>query len=91
MNIDLMVGMFLILAVISLAVWRMALSKQEDDSVHLVHGMSAVPRQATVVHRLKVIEKWGKLLTVVTVIYVIIIGSMYLYRYWVHASSAYIR
>ena len=87
MNIDLIVGMILILVVISLALWRLAVAKQEDDSVHLVHGVSAIPRQATIVHRLEVIDKWGKLLTVITVAYVIIVGAIYTYRYWVHAST----
>jgi hypothetical protein len=87
MNIDLIVGMILTLVVISLLVWRFSLAKQEDDSVHLVHGTSAIPRQATIAHRLEAIDKWGKLITVVTVVYLIIIGSIYLYRYWVYTST----
>jgi hypothetical protein len=91
MNIDLIVGLILILVVISLAAWRFSLAKQEDDSVHLVHGTGNVSRQAAVVRRLEVIDKWGKLITVVTVVYLIIIGAIYLYRYWVSTSAAIIR
>lgn len=88
MNIELIVGMILILMVISLAVWHFLLSKQEDDSMHLVHGASAIPQQATLVHREEVIGKWGKILTIIMVAYWIIVGAIYLYRYWIHASGS---
>jgi hypothetical protein len=87
MNIDLIVGMILTLVVMSLLAWRFMLSKQEDDSVRLVHGTSNMSRQAMVAHRVEAVDKWGRLLTIVTVVYLIIIGSIYLYRYWIYTST----
>jgi hypothetical protein len=40
----------------------------------------------TVAHRLDQIDKWGKILTTLVVIYGVILGAVYVYRGWVSAG-----
>ena len=65
--------------------WRKVVSRQEDDSLHVLDG-GAVTHQVDVTHKLDVIDKWGKILTVVTVVYGLILGALYLYQSWIEMS-----
>lgn len=91
MNINLtpflVLGALLVLSVIIMIVWRQSIARQEDDSLHVTHGAAAVPQQAHVADRLDAIDKWGKILTIVTVIYGLIVGSLFVYQQWVRASN----
>ena len=90
MNSNLMpfviLGIFLLLAVLTLAVWRRVVASHEDDTLHVLHS-SAVPHQVAVSHRLDVIDKWGQLMTVVAAVYILILLAVYMYRYWVSSGS----
>lgn len=76
----------LALSVIAMIVWRQALGRQEDDTLHVLHG-EALPHQAAVAHKLDVIEKWGKTLTIITVIFGILIALLFVYQTWVQTST----
>ena len=91
MNINLMpfliLGALLTLSVIAMIIWRQSVARSEDSSIHVLSDSGAVPQQASVAAKLDVIDKWGKLLTIVTVLYVIIVGSLFVYQQWVRASN----
>jgi len=72
-------------SVIVLIVWRKSVASNEDDSLHMVQG--AVAKQVTVAHKLDVIDKWGKILTAVTVASGLVLGAAYIYQTWVTASN----
>ena len=55
----------LVMIVVGMIVWRKIVSRNEDDQLHVLHA-EAVPQQASVANKLDVIDKWGKLLTVIT-------------------------
>jgi hypothetical protein len=40
-----------------------------------------------VAHKLEVIDKWGKILTAITVIFGLVLGALYLYQSWVAMSK----
>lgn len=90
MNLDfrLLLTLWALLAatVIVLIVWRKAVARHEDDQVHLLNT-AAVPEQAAVAHKLEQIDKWGKIVTAVTVAYGVLIAALFIYQTWVQTST----
>jgi hypothetical protein len=77
----------LALIVLGLAVYRKILANKEDDSMHLADAeIVLVSGQAVLAGKLEVIDKWGKLLTIVVVVYGLILAGLLLYQGWVDAS-----
>ena len=72
-------------SVLVLIVWRKAVARNEDDSLHMVQG--AVAKQVSVAQKLELIDKWGKILTAVTVVSGLVLGAAYIYQTWVTASN----
>jgi hypothetical protein len=73
----------LALVVLILAAYRSQLGRQEDDHIHMADfEATAVPHQAAVAHKIDAVEKWGKLLTVVLVVYGLVLGGYYFYTLW---------
>ena len=60
----LVVWIALALGVLTLFMWRQTLARNEDDSLHVMHG--ALTQQTSLSQKLDVIDKWGKILTVIT-------------------------
>jgi hypothetical protein len=75
------------LSVLVLIIWRRQVAQDEDDSLHVLHAESAVPRQMAVAHKLEVIDKWGKTLTILTVVAGFVIAAVYFYQLWVSTST----
>jgi hypothetical protein len=90
MNLDfrLLLALWALLAitVLALIVWRKTVARNEDDQVHLLHT-EAVPQQAAVAHKLEQIDKWGKIVTAVTIAYGVLIAGLFIYQTWVQAST----
>lgn len=92
MNIDLMplaiVGAVLLLVIIALAVWRKVVATHEDDTIHVLEDAATVQNQAAVATRLAVIDRWGKVLTAVAVVYGLGVAVLYVYQVWVRSGSS---
>ena len=71
--------------VIGMIAWRKLVTRGEDDSLHVMNA-GASTHQEDVTHKLDVIDKWGKILTAITVVYGLILGGLYLYQSWVEMS-----
>ncbi len=79
----------LALVVIVLAVMRKIVSSHEDDTLHLSGDASAVVSEQTAIARkLEMIDKWGKLLTIILVISGLVLGGIYAYDVFMSSSSA---
>jgi hypothetical protein len=66
--------------VLSLAAYRSQLGRREDDRIHFTDREAAlVNQQNQFAHRIDIIEKWGKTLTVLLVLYGIALGGYYVY------------
>lgn len=77
----------LALLVLGIAIYRKVLSNKEDDTMHLADAEAGLVSEQTVLARkLEVIDKWGKLLTVVVVVYGLVLAGLLLYQGWVEAS-----
>jgi len=88
---SLMISMIVLWAVLAavvlvLAFWRRIVSASENDAIHVTQTGEA-QQQLTLAHRLEQIDKWGKILTVVVVVFGLILASVYFYKMWVASSS----
>lgn len=72
-------------AVLFLLAWRRSIASHEDDALH-IGNPGAVATQIAVTHKLEKIDRWGKMLTIIAVVYGLIIGSIYMYQSWVQTS-----
>jgi hypothetical protein len=75
-------------AVLILALYRRRVSGQEDDVLHVSDGEPGrINKQAATAHRLEVLDRWGKLLTVIGAVYGLLLGAAYFYQYWTQSSQ----
>ena len=80
----------LALTVLMLFVWRKSVSSKEDDNLHVLDGASAAKsaEQVVLAQKLDLIDKWGKIATIVTVVYGVILGALYVWQSWVQNTNA---
>jgi len=70
----------------ALAIYRKLLSMKEDDYIHVGPGEEKlIPQQLAMAEKMAKIDRWGEVLTVVTVAFGLILGAAYLY----HVFQAY--
>lgn len=84
------VAIFVVLGVITLALaaYRKAVSSGEEDVVHLGPGEERrIPEQKALAGRLSAIDRWGKTLTVLTLVIGIGLGCAFLYKAWLDPAS----
>ena len=77
----------LALAVLALIGYRRAVSVKDDESLHLAGGPAVNQQQVLVAHKLEVIDKWGKLLTVIAVAYGLLLAGAYTWQTWLSANT----
>jgi len=85
MNLTLYLATWIPLVVVVgvLAIYRNMMASHEDETIHVLDGDAPqVAVQVRLSRKLEVIERWGKILTTVVVVYGLIIGAMYLYYIW---------
>ena len=71
------------IATLALALYRKFVSLKEDDYLHLAEGEGRlIPQQVAIAKKLEWIDKWGKSLTVITVLLGLGIAGAYLYEAW---------
>lgn len=80
------VEILLAVAVIVMIAWRKAVARGEDDTLHVLQG-NALPNQMAVAHKLDAIDKWGKTLTVVAVVFGLLVGAIYVYQVWMQSTQ----
>jgi hypothetical protein len=78
----------LALAVLTLLLIRKKIAAGEDDTLHVMDGDAGmVPRQKKIAHELELIDRWGKSLTVIAIVFGLIVGGLFVYQGWLNASS----
>ena len=71
----------LALAVLGLALYRKLASLQEDDLIHLGPGQDKlIPRQVALSGKLDTVDRWGKALTITTLVTGLLLAAVYLYQ-----------
>jgi hypothetical protein len=81
------VGAVLVAIVIAMIVWRKVVSSREDDSIHVLEDSDMVQGQVAVAKKLAVIDRWGKVATVITALYLLGVAGVYFYQVWERSSS----
>jgi hypothetical protein len=71
----------LAIVVFTLIAYRKVVSLQEEETLHLGNPAEA-NHQAFIAQKLEWIDKWGKLLTVVAVVYGVLLAAAYMYHVW---------
>lgn len=82
-NLTLAVAVFVLLAIatLGLALYRKFISAGEQDLVHLGAGEDRqIPGQVVLAGKLKAIDRWGKILTVITAMAGVVMVALYLYK-----------
>jgi len=90
MNVTTLVVAWVVLGVatLALALYRLATAKGESDLIHLGPGEEReIPQQVALANRLNAIDRWGKILTVVTLVSGLCLGAMFLYIAWNDPSA----
>ena len=70
----------LAIVVVFLIIYRKSVSNREDDSIHLEGSVPS--EQIALAHRLALIDRWGKTLTVIVAVYGVALAAIYLYQIW---------
>lgn len=71
------------LTVLGLAFYRKFVARREDDLIHLSDGEAKlIPRQFAVAHTLKVVDRWGKTLTILMVVGGLLLEAIFIYQHW---------
>lgn len=73
----------LALGVLALLMYRRIVAQQEDDALHVLEPVSVAQHQVGVAQKLEQIDKWGKLLTIITAAFGLILAVAYVYHAWV--------
>ena len=68
-------------AILVLALYRRSVVSGEDDYLH-VESTAAVAKQEAIAKKLEGIDRWGKLLTIIAVVFALALLGMFLYNGW---------
>ena len=75
------VWVILAIATLGLALYRKLISASEEDLIHLGPGEERqIPKQVALEARLRAVDRWGKVLTVITVLIGLGMAAVYLYQ-----------
>jgi hypothetical protein len=82
----LVIWIALAIAVVFLYLRHRSIASQEDAHLDVLGSATASQQQVVLEHRLEAVDKWGKILTVITVVYGLLLAGLYLYQTWVQMS-----
>jgi len=73
--------------IVILLIYRARLARQEDESLHVLDSdASKVSQQMTIAQKLEVVDRWGKILTVLAVLYGLALLGLFLWDAWERSS-----
>jgi hypothetical protein len=73
----------LAIVTLGLALYRKLVSAGEEDLIHLGPGEERqIPGQVALATKLKGIDRWGQILTVITIVIGLAMAALYLYQAW---------
>jgi len=68
-------------AVLGLIVYRLIVAKHEDDTIHVMDSEAGiVSRQQAMALKLELIDRWGKTMTVIALVYGLAIFAGFVYQ-----------
>ena len=83
-----MLWMLLALIVVGLIAYRKWIAKDEDDTLHVMDSDAGkVAQQSVMAQKLELIDHWGQRLTVITLVFGLAMGTVYLYQTWAASET----
>jgi hypothetical protein len=76
----------LAIVVLTMLAYRKIVSSQEEETLHLDNA-GEITHQRQIATKLEAIDKWGKLLTIITVSYGLILALTYTCITWMSANA----
>jgi uncharacterized membrane protein len=77
------------LVVCALAIYRKVVARHEDDFLHVRDSEAKlVAEQGEIANKLLLIDRWGKIMTVVALVYGLALAGSYVYASWVSNNAA---
>ena len=77
----------LLMALLGILLYRKMVIR-EDDYVHLADSEAkAVSSQLEAVHKLDVLDRWQRILTILTLVGAVLLSVAYLYQLWIESSK----
>jgi len=73
--------------VLAMIVWRKMVASKEDDNIHMTDSGGIAQQQVALAQKLEQIDKWGKLLTIVTVVFGLVLGAAFVYFGWINGGK----
>lgn len=78
----------IVLTIVSLALYRTSIAQKQDFHLHYEGAEKKdVGEQLSVATRLLAIDRWGKILTVVAVVYAVGLVGLLVYQQWLRSST----
>jgi len=84
----LIVWILLALTVIVLFFKHRTIARQEDAHIDVLETAAAAQQQVALDQKLVVVDKWGKIFTVIAVVYGIVLAGLYFVQTWEQSSRA---
>lgn len=75
--------------VLSLAIYRSILARKDDETVHISDLETAmIAQQAAAAGRLERVDRIGKMLTIVALLYGVVLAGIWIHGVWQQSGSA---
>ena len=84
----LIVWILLALTVLVLFFRHRTLTRQEDEHLDVLETAAVAQQQVAIDQKLVVVDKWGKIFTVITVVYGLVLALLYFIQSWEQMSRA---
>jgi hypothetical protein len=84
----LIVWVLLALTVVVLFLYHRNIARQEDAHMDVLESAAAAQQQIALDQKLEVVDKWGKILTVIALVSGILLAGLYFVQTWEQSSRA---
>jgi hypothetical protein len=78
----------LVVILVVLYIYRRRIALKDDETLHVLDAdVGMVAQQATVAKKLEVVDRWGKILTILVVLYSLALAALYIYVVWQESTK----
>lgn len=89
MNLNPYISIWAVLAlvVLAMAVYRTVVARRDDASLHVIENETLIAQQEKAYHTIETVDRWGQLLTIVTIFYGLVLATIHLYHVWQESAK----
>jgi hypothetical protein len=88
MNLNVLLTLWsgLLLATVAVSVLRWNAGQKEDDHLHMLDDAKLISAQIATAHRLDVLDRWIRVLLVLTLLLGLALGALHMYNVWLQGT-----